>query len=259
MLSAGQRAEFEERGLLRLPGFVDAKIAAELRDQVHARMRERALVPDPRPPGFLLHPSRLASLTKRRSFASFWGEGIAALVDDLLGAGRWHPPEDAGQILSVSFPSEERWVLPHKMWHLDYMAPAALTDLPGLQLFACVDRIEPRGGGTLVACGTHRLIDALRRREGSGWEGRSADVRGRLKASVPWLRELCSLREGEDRDARFLLRATPFEGTSLEVVELVGEAGDAYAMHPWILHSLSRNCGARPRLALTQRLHARRL
>jgi hypothetical protein len=137
------------------------------------------------------------------------------------------------------------------------MAPSALEQLPGLQLFVCLDRIEPRGGATLVAGGVHRLVDALRRAQPHGWAGRSADVRGQLKASVPWLRELSSRSAGDDREAGFMHGATSFQGATLQVVELVGEPGDAYAMHPWLLHTLSPNCGTRPRLALTQRLHAR--
>jgi hypothetical protein len=29
-------------------------------------------------------------------------------------------------------------------------------------------------------------------------------------------------------------------------------------MHPWMVHNLSPNCGARPRLVLTERIHATR-
>jgi hypothetical protein len=28
-------------------------------------------------------------------------------------------------------------------------------------------------------------------------------------------------------------------------------------MHPWMVHGLSPNCGSRPRMALTARIHAR--
>ncbi len=258
MLSARQHAEFEERGLLRLAGWIDARAAGELRERVLERVRERKLAPDPQAGTWAVNPSRLASLTSQRTFESFWGARTTPLIDALLGAGRWRCPQDAGQILAMSFPRTDLdWSLPHTSWHLDYMAPSALAHLPGLQLFVCLDRIEPRGGATLVAGGVHRLVDALRRAQGHGWPGRSADVRGQLKASVPWLRELASPAPSEDREARFMRQATDFEGARLQVVELVGEPGDVYAMHPWLLHTLSPNCGTRPRLALTQRLHAR--
>jgi hypothetical protein len=123
-----------------------------------------------------------------------------------------------------------------------------------VQLFLCVDRVAPHAGGTLVACGTHRLIDALRRREGPAWAGRSVEVRRRLRAEVPWLADLASLRAGEDREARFMSEVTPFAGAPLQVVELAGEPGDVYVMHPWLLHAPAANCGSLPRLVLTERI-----
>jgi hypothetical protein len=131
------------------------------------------------------------------------------------------------------------------------MAPGALATLPGVQLFVCLDRVEPRAGATVVACGTHRRIDALRRRKGPSWPGRSADVREALKREVPWVRELCSLRAGEDREARFMR-----SDGELQVVELTGEPGDVWVMHPWILHAPAPNCGARPRMVLTERIRS---
>src|SRR5215510_813428 len=98
------------------------------------------------------------------------------------------------------------------------MASSAATELPGVQLFLCLDRVEPRGGATLVAAGMPRLVDAIRQRRGPGWEGRSADIRGSAK-QVPWFRDLCSVRAGEDRIARFMEQPTEFDGSSLQVVE----------------------------------------
>jgi ectoine hydroxylase-related dioxygenase (phytanoyl-CoA dioxygenase family) len=186
-----------------------------------------------------------------------WGAHGLALVDDLAGLGRILPPF-AGQILATTFPTPDAaWRVPHKVWHLDYTAPGSLTGLAGVQLFLCVDRVAPRAGATVVACGTHRLVDALRRREGPGWPGRSQDLRKRLAAGNPWLRALTSLREGEDRIARFVDRAESCDGVALQVAELAGEPGDVYAMHPWLLHAPALNCGDRPRLVLTERVRSK--
>lgn len=259
MLSAEQRASFEAHGLLRLPGLVETSVVAALRAQVLALFRTRGLVPDPRRPGFAVTPSLTASVVNARGFVEVWGARVPALLDDLLGAGAWHLPKHAGQLLAVTFPlSGVTWRLPHKVWHLDYRAPGALRALPGIQLFLCVDGVTPRAGGTLVICGSHRLIDALRCRAGPGWPGRSADVRRRLVAEVPWLQQLCSLREGEDREARFMQQPTSCAGVPLQVVELAGEPGDVFAMHPWLLHAPSANCGSLPRMVLTERIRTSR-
>jgi hypothetical protein len=79
-------------------------------------------------------------------------------------------------------------------------------------------------------------------------------VRQRLLERVPWLRELLSLRPGEDRVARFLERVDDVGGAALRVAELTGEPGDVVAMHPWLLHSTSPNCGDRPRLVVSERI-----
>jgi hypothetical protein len=234
---------------------VDERIAGALRERILAHVEERALVPEPRPPGFAVTPSKTASVVNAHAFEEVWGTSALGLLDDLLGSGAWHRPKHAGQLLAMTFPlAGAAWQLPHKVWHLDYRAPGGTSGPPGLQLFLCLDRVEPRAGATLVSCGTHRLIDAIRVREGPGFAGRSADLRRRLHAGVPWLRELGSLRPGEDRVARFIERSTAWDGVELQVVELVGEPGDVWAIHPWLLHAPSANCGSRPRLVLTERI-----
>jgi hypothetical protein len=246
MLSAAQRESFELRGLIQLPGWIDAGVAGTLRARVQASLEERKLVPDPVPPGFAVKPSLTQGVARALRFDELWGAPTLALLDTLLGAGTWQRPEHAGQILAITFPiPNATWSLPHKVWHLDYPAPGARHALPGVQIFVCLDRVEPRAGATVVACGTHRLIDALRRRRGARWPGRSADVRETLRREVPWLRELLSYREGEDRPARFP-----------QVVELTGEPGDVWVMHPWLLHAPAPNCGARPRIVLTERIRS---
>jgi hypothetical protein len=254
VLSAAQRDIFAARGLLHLPGLVpEARIAA-LREQVHAYFRAHGLVPKAMPPGFAVRPSKTAGLVNALGFEETWTAEVPRILDALLGAGGWTLPRCAGQLLAVTYPlAGAAWRLPHQVWHLDYMAPGAAPGLPGIQVFLCIDRVAPRSGGTLVACGTHRLIDALRLRAGPEWPGRSAEVRRRLRAETPWFRELCALREGEDREARFMARA---DGAGLQVVELAGEAGDVFVMHPWLLHAPSANCGERPRLVLTERVRA---
>jgi hypothetical protein len=266
VLSAAQHAAFEESGLLRLPELVDAVVVAALRERILAHLDARGLVPDPCPPGFAVTPSKTASVVNAFGFEELWGKSALALLDALLGADSWRLPGHAGQLLAITFPlPAATWQLPHKVWHLDYTAPGtprasgarserSQEDLPGIQLFLCLARVEAGAGGTLVATGTQRFIDEIRRSAGPGWPGRSAEVRQRLKASVPWVRELCSLRPGEDRVARFMREPLRWDGTPLRVVELIGEPGDVYAMHPWLLHAPSANCGSLPRMVVTERI-----
>jgi hypothetical protein len=258
MLRRAQREEFETRGLLWLREAVDLACVAHLRDRVLERLSAGNLVPEVTPKGFAVHASRFSPIVRTLDFAKTWGPSVVSLVDELVGAGAWAVPSCAGQVLMVTFPSADaEWTLPHKVWHLDYPAPAAGGQMPGLQVFLCLDRIEPRAGGTLFVAGSHRLVDGLRRRRPRNWPGASADVRQSLASEVPWLRELWSVRHGEDRIARFMGEVTASGGAELQVVETVGEPGDVLAMHPWILHAPAPNCGTRPRLMLTERVRVR--
>lgn len=258
MLTQEQRATFEERGVLELRGAVDARVATDLRERVLAFVAERRLEPSGGEAFRAIHAAATAPLMKTLDFEKVWGSAVLAVIDDLLGPGRWHRPKSAGQLLALYYPvAGATWRLPHASWHLDYMAPGAARRLPGVQIFLCVDRIEPRAGATLMACGSHRLIDALRRRNGPAWPGRSAEARKQLQREVPWLRALWSReRDGDaERIATFMERETTFDGVDLRVIEATGDPGDVFVMHPWMLHAASPNCGARARMGLTERIH----
>jgi hypothetical protein len=255
MLSAEQHSEFATRGVVRLAQAVESAVVEEFRERLLAFIAERKLGPENPGVWLAVKASRTAPVAGKYGFAELWGPMVVGALDALLGAGRWQVPQHAGQILPMTWPQPEQpWLLPHKSWHLDYRAPGSASALPGAQLFLCIDRVEPRNAATLVVAGIPRLIDAIRLRRGPGWEGRSADVRGTVIREVPWFSELASLRPGEDRIARFMEKPTEFDGGTLQVVELVGEPGDVWLMHPWMLHAGSANCGARPRMVLTERI-----
>jgi len=257
MLSPAQREEFEMRGVVRLPEAVEPRAACAFAERIRAFVAEKKLAPSGIGQWLAVRASSTAPLAKACRFADLWGPTVLAALDDLLGPGRWEIPEHAGQVLALTWPQPgQTWQVPDKVWHLDYMAPGAARGLPGIQAFLCLDRVESRAAATLVAAGTPRLIDALRLGKGSAWEGRSADVRKALAREAPWFRELTTVRAGEDRIARFMAKPTEFGGSRLQVLELTGDAGDVWLMHPWMLHAPSANCSERPRMVLTERIRA---
>jgi hypothetical protein len=258
MLNREQRRELELQGVVCLRGAAPAERVAAFREEVLRFIAANGIQPTGGGAYLAIPPSRTKRIARSHGFSELWGEGVVEAIDDVLGAERWTLPKFAGQILALNWPQPARpWQLTAQSWHLDYPAPGAATTLPGLQLFLLLDRVEPRGGATLVAAGLPRLVDAIRQRRGPQWEGRSADVRGAVTREVPWFRELRTFRDGEDRVARFMEKATEFEGSPLHVVELCGEPGDVWLMHPWMLHTFSTNCRERPRMVLTERIRAR--
>jgi hypothetical protein len=264
MLSDDQREEFDRSGVLTLREAVHPQAAAEMRERIWSDLAKQGITPESTDAECRVVPSKVRGATRETPFEALWGETTRGAIDAILGSAQWKVPGHAGQLLLTPFPNrgpvgefvgEDGWVLPSKIWHLDFQAPGWLRSLPGVQLFACLDHVERRAGATLAISGSHLLVDRIRRAEAPEFAGRSADVRRELRQQVPWFRELCSIRQGEDRVARFMEQATDHEGVRLRVVEFSGAPGDVVLMHPWILHAPSANCGTRPRMVLTERIH----
>jgi hypothetical protein len=117
------------------------------------------------------------------------------------------------------------------------------------RLFLILGPLAPQGGGTLVATGSHRIVEAIA--DEAGETVRSGDMRQRLAARDPWFADLMS-RSGGDRVRRFMDRTTQVAGVPLRVEAMTGDPGDLYLMHPRALHAGAPNAAAEPRLVLTQ-------
>ncbi|MEZ4730604.1 MAG: phytanoyl-CoA dioxygenase family protein [Caldilineaceae bacterium] len=151
--------------------------------------------------------------------------------------------------LLCTFPNASTWWLPHQNWHVDFPRPAK-SGLPGVQIFAILDDVEPEGGGTLAVTGSHRLFNDAGRIS-------SSDLRKRLKRE-PYFAELMA---DKPSDRLRLMREPGYVGhVEVRVVEMSGAAGDVYFMDLRMLHNIAPNARTKPRLMLTQRYlleHAR--
>ena len=144
----------------------------------------------------------------------------------------------------VTLPNIEAWTVPTG-WHAD---PPRLASnrRPGVQLFACLDTVQPRGGGTLVVAGSHRLLN----------EGRVilTGEMHRLFAREGFFRALFSdAAEGAADRSGLLNHAGAVGDVALELMELTGEPGDAYLVDLRLLHTTAPNASDRPRLMATHR------
>ena len=237
------RDELARRGLLRLPQAVPSSDAEQMRNRLwqHLRQTDGAL-PDRPDTWPVKAPAHFQSLTRSGAFDAMASPPVLAAIDGILGSQGWRAPERWGRPL-VTFPHQGPWQLPAGGWHLDS------TDRPGdpvLVVFACLAPVRPRGGGTLVVTGSHRLTG-----EGGRYTGlRSARVRDRLAADHPWFRDLLTEGEEPGRTARLLGTTCRIDDVDLAIVELTGGTGDAFVMHPRLLHAVAPNTGDTPRLML---------
>ena len=120
MLSAFQRKEFEETGVLRLARAVEAEPVARMRDllwefmtRVHGFVQDDPATWEPgeRPSGF-------QQLVRSDAFSEMASPGLCAAADELLGAGSAQRPNHWGPPLPA-FPETGPWCVPHDGWHMD--------------------------------------------------------------------------------------------------------------------------------------------
>lgn len=117
-----------------------------------------------------------------------------------------------------------------------------------MQLFAFLDVVEARSGGTLVIAGSHHLLNEARPIRPSKFGG--------LLRAEPFFSDLIA----SDADAEGLqCRAELFHRTGavgnvrLRIAEMTGLPGDVWLMDLRVLHAGAPNAGERPRVMLTFR------
>jgi hypothetical protein len=246
MLAGVQLDAFEQGGLLRLPGAIPATDSNAMRDRLWRHLREAHGALPERPDTWdVATPAHFQTLIGAGAFDAMATAGIRGAVDALLGAQGWRRPLHWGRPL-VTFPQPRvPWLLPASGWHIDSAGRAAD---PVLVVFAFLASVRPRGGGTVVVTGSHRLTRADGRYAGL----RSAEVRVRLAEDDPWFRDLWTPSQEPDRTERLLGSSSVVDGVELRIEELAGDTGDAFVMSPRLLHAVAPNSLDTPRLMLLQ-------
>jgi ectoine hydroxylase-related dioxygenase (phytanoyl-CoA dioxygenase family) len=252
-LTPHQLAAFDRRGVLRLPGLLSADRVGQARAYVQERLAPLGLWRDgawrlgdhPRPqfPDNGLTVSKVIG-NKHPALEALIDEPALLAVVDALLEGRAFDREifKRPQIL-FSLPNADDWTVPTS-WHVD--APRLESNRrPGVQLFTCLDTVEPHGGGTLVIAGSHRLFN----------EGRfilAKELR-RLLCREDYFRALYGEGPREDDRARLLKHTGAVGDVALEMVEFTGAPGDAYLMDLRLLHTAAPNASNSSRIMATHR------
>lgn len=253
-LTPKQLDEFERRGVLRLTGLLSTDRVRRALEFVQSKLARRGLwkngawclasVPRPQWPSTGLKASEAIGNKHPDVEALLDEPALVSVVGALLNGcafdrALWRRP----QIL-FTLPNSDTWTVPTH-WHVDVPRLASGTR-SGVQLFTFLDAVKPRGGGTLVIAGSHRLLN----------EGRAIKVkhmRG-LLCREPFFRNLYSEAQHRLEDRSHLLGQTAtVNNVALEVLELTGAAGDAYLMDLRVLHTGAPNATDCPRIMVTHR------
>lgn len=254
-LSPEQRRRFDEHGLVRLDGLIARDTAAAMADRLWQELTRKHDIRRGEPATWRKErPAQFGPLQKTGAFNAMATPELRAVVDSLIGPDAWTDPGGWGLPL-IAFPTTAGpWTLPHKIWHLDLTPDPKQSGLIVGRVFVLLAPVRAQGGGTLVATGSHRVVEALAARRSNRLS--SLEVRQLLVREDAWFAELMSPpREGEDRIGRFMGSLTRADGVPLQVQEITGEPGDVFLMHPHALHGLSDNVLDAPRLALTQTIY----
>lgn len=187
--------------------------------------------------------SQLGGVAKGGAFAGMASPTVTAAVEGPLGAS-WVRPQHWGVPL-VTFPEAAIWDVPAKHWHLDMPVSAKPPEVA--RVFLILSSLEPRGGGTVVVTGSHRVVLKLAGRGTMRSDGAVKE----LKAREPWFAELAD-SSLPGRAQRFMEQGGVVDGIPVRVVEMTGEPGDVFFMHPSLMHAFSTNAGAEARMMLTQ-------
>lgn len=256
-LTEEQLATFNDCGHVRLRAAFPPEAALHLQERMWAELRDDFRIDrDDRRTWW--QPRQSLRRAKRdalqRVVAS---ERLLGAIGTLLGPVRWQVPSNWGVVL-VTFPSSSagEWSLPTSGWHYDFDLDRNANSLGGLFVFTFFSDVVPRGGGTLIVEGSHRLLRAFHAELPPADRHAAHQVlRKQFLRFDPWLKALTGRGDvPDDRIGYFMNEVREVRGVPVRVVELTGAPGDAILCHPLTLHVAAPNHADTPRFMRSQRI-----
>jgi hypothetical protein len=243
------RSGFDASGVVRLRGAFTAEQAAALRSAMWLHAGRQAGLRPADPASWVGSPTlNWQALSRDPVFRPLVdNQAVSDALDVIFGAGGWRRPRPGAQIL-FSLPEPDPWVLPDD-WNMDCGFEHATWPVPAVKLFAFAGEVGPRGGGTMLLPGTHRLVDRYRQAlpapAGAGKENWRAFMRHH-----PWLARLLDGADLPGHGRPLVGEAVEIDGVPVQLVELTGSPGDVVITHLHVFHSRSPDTGSAPRLML---------
>jgi hypothetical protein len=256
VLSEEQVEQFIERGHVRLEEAFPREQALAAQDLLWERLAERNGVRRDDPATWTEPMVHLKEVYTDPVFQACQTERLSDAVEDLVGRRRWagrgKPAQWGWWPVNFAVGSDRPWDVPTGGWHWDgqQFRHSVTAHQQGLLLLPHFSSVGPRGGGTLVADGSHHVVARLLAQYPDGVEQPVA--LDRCRREHPWLAELTGVTTTpeitENRVAYFMDRAmTDAHGTTLRVSETLAEPGDVILCHPFLYHAASQNHSGVPR------------
>ena len=252
-LTSEQLDEFDRRGVVRFDALLSLDRVRRVREHVQRRLARLGYwrngdwhldhAPRLRWPDRGLKTSKVVGNNHPDVEALLEEPALLAAADTLLGGRPFDRTIHKRPQVLFTLPNAGSWTLPSG-WHADGVRLAS-GGRPGVQLFACLDFVEPRGGGTLVIAGSHRLFNLGRTLLSKEFN--------RLLRQQRFFRDLLAAEGSTAFADGGALPSGVIDGIDLEVIELTGGPGDAYLIDMRMLHTGAPNALTRPRIMATHR------
>jgi hypothetical protein len=242
-------AHFHDHGWVRIRGAFDAEAARAMRDSVWRALENVGMHRDRPSTWTMERPPHLQHLKDDPAFQKVGTSTLLSAIDAILGAVPYKKPKNWGAFF-LAFPCKAPWRIPTSGWHIDAYYASQLLPVRGVKTFALFGDIAPRGGGTLMVSGSHRLVHMWFQDSPPPRGARSVQMR-RLLQMQPYVRDLHSPGDAEERMERFMRRVEDVDGIPLQVVEATGDAGDVILMHPLVMHVAAPNNAIEPRFMIS--------
>ena len=238
--------QFRTLGYIKVRAFA-AEVAAEMEATIWRRLEKDGVLRDDSST-WGKYPSGLSRIVRNsKIFREAMSTEFSAVVDQLLGQGRWSRPKDCGALL-YTFPEDREWDVSNNTWHWHGDPMRNVDELHDIFIFCFLTSVAPQGGGTLLIEGSHHVLcQYYNELTPEQRKIKVKEIKKKFYASDPWLRELTAKERSAGRIQKFMQEPTDVFGHPLRVVELTGEPGEAFITNMSTMHVRSFNVSNRPR------------
>jgi ectoine hydroxylase-related dioxygenase (phytanoyl-CoA dioxygenase family) len=240
---------FHEHGWARIAQGLRPDTATAMREAVWHALAETGVRRGEPSTWTVERPTHLQRLKEHPVFRTISSPSVLAAIDAILAGQTYEAPENWGALF-IALPSRDAWDIPVSGWHIDAKYTSDLTPVRGVKTLALFGDVAPRGGGTQVLSGSHRLVHRWLKENPPPSGAKSADMR-KLLCQHPYIRDLHASGDPEERVERFMDRTEIHDSIPLQIVECAGAAGDVFLLHPLALHVATTNAGDTPRFMLS--------
>lgn len=257
ILSQNDIEQFIELGWVKVPQAFDRKAALKAQDYLWEQVETRGIK--------RLDQTTWAEPMLRinenydtEDFRACNSERLSDAIEDLVGKGRWI---GRGKVnhwgwwpVNFSDGANREWDVPTNGWHWDGIHFKHHVNSPeqGLLCLCIFSDIGPKGGGTLVAEGSHKVVAQYLANQPNGVELK--DGIEAVNKGHEWFSKLTGHEEigqasnnKKNRIEYFMNQTVKSDGANLRVVETTAEAGDVFLCHPFLYHASSQNHSGIPR------------